>query len=216
MFDQASAKRFLIDRIVRESRDRGAPLTTAEEFMLTWSESDPAFTVNESLVAEFERDSCEDVFERKISTLLWNAYRRDVIATPDVVTMYRQARDTLSQGDHYLSVMIDARVGSVSSRYEYGPNVRVALLHALSIVFPGMILSVISIDGAIRSQGLYEGVAFVFVATFLAALAARLLGASTLREAWACQPGAIGGTLPASVIGAVVSAVTAVVLFGLR
>src|SRR5438128_1583838 len=113
MFDQESAKRFLVDRIVRESRDEGVPLTKAEEYMLTWSESDPAFTVNESLVADFERHTSEDAFERKISALLWNAYTADATATPDMMTMYQQARDALSRGDHYLSVMMDPRVGSV-------------------------------------------------------------------------------------------------------
>jgi hypothetical protein len=216
MFDQESAKRFLVDRIVRESRDEGVPLTKAEEYMLAWSESDPAFTVNESLVADFERNTSEDEFERKISALLWNAYAADATVTPDVVTLYRHARDTLSQGDHYLSVMIDPRVGSVSPSHKYGPSVRVALFHTLGIVGAGTILCVVKEPGAIQSRGFYEGMTFVFVATFLAVLVARLLGASTLREAWFHQAGTIGGTLPIGVITAVVSTIAAVVLFGLR
>jgi len=46
MFGQGSAKRLLVDRIVAEAKREGTPLERAEEYMLTWSESDPGFATD--------------------------------------------------------------------------------------------------------------------------------------------------------------------------
>ena len=76
MFDQASAKRFLANRIVRRAEEEGTPLPPAEKYMLAWSESDPGFKIDEKVIGDFERSGSEAAFESKISALLLRAYLR--------------------------------------------------------------------------------------------------------------------------------------------
>jgi hypothetical protein len=216
MFDQRSAKRFLVDRIVGQAKKEGTSLRPAEKYMLAWSESDPDFAVDDSMVGEFGRLTSEKDFERRVSTLLWHAYAADVAASPDMVMTYRQARAALSEGDHYLSIMIDPRVGSSLPGRTYGESARVALVYTLTIVAAGATFIVAKEPMTIRYGAFQEGVGFVFALTFFAAFSARLLGASTMREAWFYRFGDIGGTLSVAAITAAVSTIVAAVLFGLR
>jgi hypothetical protein len=216
MFDQGSAKRFLIDRIVAEAKKKGTPLERAEEYMLAWSESDPDFAIDDAMVNEFEQLTSEQDFERKVSTLLWHAYAADAAASPATVMTYRHACVALSKGDHYLSIMIDPRVGSPLPSRSYGESARVALAYAVTIVAAGATLIILKEPMSLRSNAFQEGVAFVLTLTFLAAFAARLLGASTIREAWLKRIGDIGGMLSVATITAVVSTIVAAVLFGVR
>jgi hypothetical protein len=212
MFDQGSAKRFLVDRIVGEE---GTPLGRAEEYMLAWSESDPDFAMDDSLVDEFERVTPEKDFERRVSTLLWHAYAADVAASSDMVVTYREVRAALSEGDHYLSIMIDPRVGSLLPGRKYGESARVALAYTAPIVAAGATFIVAKEPMTLRSGTFQEGVVFVLALTFFAVFSARLLGASTIREAWFYRIGDIGGTLSVATITAVVSTIVAAVLFWL-
>jgi hypothetical protein len=121
----------------------------------------------------------------------------------------------LATGDHYLSVMVDARVG-VSPRRGYGASLHLAFLHSTLIVGAGAIAFIYADRTNAWSRRLCAGSALVFLATLVAVFVASLSGASTLREAWINRPGTIGGMIPVAVITAGVATIVAVVLFGLR
>lgn len=132
-----------------------------------------------------------------------------------MVTTYRQARAALSEGDHYLSLTIDPRVGSSLAGGRYGGSARVALLYTVTVVAAGTMFIVVKEPRSLTSAAFYRGIAFVLVMTFVATFAARLLGASTVREAWFRRTGDIGRALPVATITAAASTIVATVLFGL-
>jgi hypothetical protein len=183
--------------------------------MLAWSESDPAFTIDEKMIADFERRTSEAAFESKISALLLRAHRKDVAVAPSIAATYQEAREVLATGDHYLSVIFDASIG-VSSRRGYGASLYLAFQHSIVIVGAGTIALIYADRTNASSRRLHAGSALVFLATLISVFVARLSGASTLREAWSDRPGTIGGVVPVAVITAGLATIVAVVLFGLR
>jgi hypothetical protein len=106
---QAEAKRFLISRVIEQAQTDGVSLSEAERHMLGWSESDPDFEPND-LLAEAPEVSETD-FEPKIAGLIRRAYDRECRATSEAKLLYQEARDKLSEGDHYISVMVAQALG---------------------------------------------------------------------------------------------------------
>jgi hypothetical protein len=108
---QTEAKRFLIDRIAAQARAEGAALSDEEHWMLGFSESDPEFSVDVARIRQFEAETSEEQFERKISGLLRRCYEREAESNADVKLLYQIAYRRLQQGDHYLWVMVDRALG---------------------------------------------------------------------------------------------------------
>jgi len=108
---QSQAKRFFVDKIVAQARSELRPLSDAERQMLSFSESDPEFVADPALVDTLAAEISDDDYEAKIAGLLQRAYQRDVGRDSSEREAYRQAYATLTQGDHYLVVMIDRALG---------------------------------------------------------------------------------------------------------
>src|SRR5689334_14497667 len=103
---QDDAKRFFVERVLAQARAEQVPVTAAEERMLSWSESDPAFDPDPALVQQLEAEISDEDYETKVAGLLERGYQRDLASDSSARDRYREAYSVLTQGDHYLVVMI--------------------------------------------------------------------------------------------------------------
>ena len=108
---QAQAKRFFVERIVEQAKREGAPLSSDEEWMLSFSESDPDFEVDVDRVDALEAAIPSSDYEAKIAGLALRAYQAAVAADRSAYAEYKEAFNVLSQGDHYLLVMLQQSLG---------------------------------------------------------------------------------------------------------
>jgi hypothetical protein len=109
--EQSAAKQFFVAKILAEATARQVPLSAAEQYMLSWSESDAHFTQDPALTAALEAETSDTDFERKAVLLIRGAYARDVNLLPTARTRWRDAYAALSKGDHYLLVMLRDALG---------------------------------------------------------------------------------------------------------
>lgn len=103
---QGQAKRFFVDKIAAQAVTEGTPLSDAERQMLSFSESDPEFAVDSALVEKLQAEISDEDYEAKIAGLIQRSWKRDVATDSYAGNLYREAFTTLSQGDHYLLLMI--------------------------------------------------------------------------------------------------------------
>ena len=108
---QTEAKRFFVEKVLAQARAEQMQLSPAEQAMLNWSESDPAFTPDPALVEELATEISDEDYETKVAGLLERSYQRDVGSDGAVRERYRRAYSVLTQGDHYLIVMIRRALG---------------------------------------------------------------------------------------------------------
>ena len=104
---QGQAKRFFVEKLIAQAVSEGVPLSDTERRMLSFSESDPEFVVSPGLVEKLQAEISDDAYEAKIAGLIEGVWKRDVESDSNARTVYREAVTILSQGDHYLLVMID-------------------------------------------------------------------------------------------------------------
>jgi hypothetical protein len=104
---QGQAKRFFVDKVAAQALTEGAPLSDTERQMLSFFESDPEFTVDPALVEKLQAEISDEEYEAKIAGLIERSWKRDVETDANAGNLYREAFTTLSQGDHYLLIMID-------------------------------------------------------------------------------------------------------------
>jgi hypothetical protein len=114
---QSAAKRFVVAKVVEQAEREGVALSAAERHMLSWSESDPDFGPDATLAEAQEREVPAAVFETKVAELIRRAYDHDLAADRDLRSLYRAARNKLSEGDHYILVMMDQALGSRLKRW---------------------------------------------------------------------------------------------------
>jgi hypothetical protein len=93
-----------VTRILAEATTQRLPLSPAEQYMLSWSESDPGFTRDPALDGAFESETSERQSERKIVRVIRDAYARDLGATADARARWREAYTGLEEGDHLLEI----------------------------------------------------------------------------------------------------------------
>jgi hypothetical protein len=109
---QSDAKRFIVDRVMRQAESEGVALTNAERHMLGWSESDPDFTPDLSLAEQLEQEQSDEEYERKVAALIRHAFERDGASDSEMRSRYRDAFNKLGEGDHYISIMMKDALGS--------------------------------------------------------------------------------------------------------
>jgi hypothetical protein len=100
---QGQAKRFFVDKIAAQAETEGTPLSAAERQMLSFSESDPEFTVDPALVERLQAEISDEDYEAKVAGLIERSWHRDVEADNNAASLYREAYATLNQGDHICS-----------------------------------------------------------------------------------------------------------------
>lgn len=109
---ETPAKAFFISKILQQAEQEGIILSKAQRHVLSWSEGDPSFVLDNELNKQFEKEITQPEFEKKIQTLIKQAYERDISKEKDMKETYREAYKVLKQGDHYILIMIDAAIGS--------------------------------------------------------------------------------------------------------
>jgi hypothetical protein len=107
---QSEAKRFLANKVIDQARSEGRPLSDDERQMLFFSESDPEFVVDVEMVNRLEAAIPEDEYEAKIAGLFERRFAVDLARDSAALETWRQARAVLSEGDHYLQIMLDRAI----------------------------------------------------------------------------------------------------------
>jgi hypothetical protein len=79
--------------------------------MLSISESDPDCVVNPVLADQLAEEISDEEYEAKAFGLLERSWTRDVASDDIARHSYRKAYAVLSEGNHYLLVMIDRALG---------------------------------------------------------------------------------------------------------
>jgi hypothetical protein len=98
------AKDYLASRISEEAGNEGVTLTEVERKMLYFTETGWTLPDMKAVSAEFDRAYDGDEYERKIGALV-----RKILAREDTDQgSWDNAVTSLSRGDHYLLVLIDA------------------------------------------------------------------------------------------------------------
>jgi hypothetical protein len=116
VFDsQSAARQFFIDKIVEQAARDGVPLTNDERQMLRWSESAPDSVADIALAERLAAAISDADYEAKIRDLLRNSVAHDAAQDPGAKDRWSAARQVLSQGDHYILIMIDDALGTPSS-----------------------------------------------------------------------------------------------------
>ena len=103
---EGQAKRFFVDKIVGQATREGRPLSENEQWMLSFSESDPEFVVDIARVRALEAEIPDADYERKVAGLAERAYASDVAYNPEALSTYKEAFRVVSRGDHYILVML--------------------------------------------------------------------------------------------------------------
>jgi hypothetical protein len=112
---QRGAKEYLVGKIVAEAEREGKPLLEIERKMLYFSETDWTLPDIMEVNAEFERDYDNDEYERKICGLGQAIEAQLKNASAEESEMWYAAIQKLSDGDHYLLVLLNPRLASGSA-----------------------------------------------------------------------------------------------------
>ena len=108
---QSDARRFFIDKIVEQARKDGVALTDDERQMLLWSESAPDSVADVGLAQRIAAVISDADYEAKISGLLRSRFADESAHDPHARDRWSEAWKVLSQGDHYILVIINDAVG---------------------------------------------------------------------------------------------------------
>jgi hypothetical protein len=101
-----AAKDYLAKRITEQARQEGTPLTEVERKMLYFTEDGGLSRAMAAVSEEFDRDYDQDDYEERIGGLV-----QRLLAQPDAAAEeedWDNAAIKLCDGDHYLSVLINA------------------------------------------------------------------------------------------------------------
>lgn len=101
------AKEYLVERIVAEARREQILLSDVERKMLYFSESGWTLPGILEINAEFERDYNNEEYEQKVAELIREIEKRNEAAGGDEQSRWHDAVVKLSEGDHYLLILID-------------------------------------------------------------------------------------------------------------
>jgi hypothetical protein len=217
---QTRAKSFFAGRIAAQAQAEGQPLSEDERWMLRFSESDPDFVVDPARVERLDATISNSDYEAKIAGLLERAYEQDTKIDTAAALKYRQASDTLHQGDHYLLIMIDRAIGDRLGRgagstpsgaaRSAGRAVEVVVGGVLWLLLPVPLLGIVAMAVLILSGRVRDGLIGLLglpIATFLgwfcAVVGWRLItgrrpSSGRLMPAWLLYLGAFLGTMTAA------------------
>ena len=109
---EAPAKAFFISKILQQAEQEGILLPKAQIYMLSWSETDPSFVIDQELNEQFDKEITQAEFEKKIQMLIKQAYEKDVAKEKDMKKTYKEAYTALKKGDHFILIMIDDAIGT--------------------------------------------------------------------------------------------------------
>jgi hypothetical protein len=103
---ERDAKEYLIARISAEAQQQGIEFTEVERKMLYFSATGWTLPDILDVNAEFERDYNNDEYESRIAGLARAIERKNSEKASDEQSFWDDAVEKLSEGDHYLLVLI--------------------------------------------------------------------------------------------------------------
>ena len=103
---ERKAKEYLAGRIVEEARREGTPLTEVERKMLYFTESGWTLPDMMAVSAEFDLTYDQDEYEQMIGELARKIQARDAAENEQDRAAWDDAVVKLSDGDHYLLILI--------------------------------------------------------------------------------------------------------------
>jgi hypothetical protein len=136
---EREAKEYLAGRIVDEASREGVPLNEVERKMLYFTETGWTLPNMLEVNAEFEQAYDEDEYERKIADLVRRIEERNETEGESEQGPWDEAVEKLSEGDHYLLVLINPKLASSGVTQRPTGDFRRLILTALACSF-GLIL----------------------------------------------------------------------------
>lgn len=88
---QTDAKRFFVEKVVKQAQIEGVSLSEAERTMLSWSESDPDFVVDPQLPDRLAAQISDEEYEKKMTGLLVRRLADEVGQDPGAEAKWKQA-----------------------------------------------------------------------------------------------------------------------------
>lgn len=109
--NQTEARRFFVDKVIQKADNENIALSEDERQMLSWSESAPDSVRDPDLAERLAAHISNSDYEAKVAGLLRRSFADEIARDPEAKELWQQARSVLTQGDHYILVMIDQAVG---------------------------------------------------------------------------------------------------------
>jgi hypothetical protein len=139
------AKNFLADRIVAEARREGVPLSEIERKMLYFSETGWTLPDMKAVSAEFDSGYDQEDYEQKIAGLVAAIAADHHHQDEDEEKAWNAAVHKLTDGDHYLSVLVGPSQSNSKGRKNRPPHDILKLwLTAFALIFAFLGLMVLS------------------------------------------------------------------------
>ena len=114
---EREAKEYLVARIVAEAKELGIELSEVERKMLYFTETGWTLPGIMDVNAEFERDYDNDEYEAKIAGIVRSIEGKNSQTGGDAQSLWDDALVKLSEGDHYLLVLIGLGRAATSGRF---------------------------------------------------------------------------------------------------
>jgi hypothetical protein len=108
---ETEARQFFVEKIVQQAQRDGLPLSDDERQMLLWSASAPDSVADLALAERLAAEISDADYESKIVRLLRSSFKADTTVNPGARGVWTNALSVLSQGDHYILMMINEAVG---------------------------------------------------------------------------------------------------------
>lgn len=159
---ELKAKKFFIEKVLLQAQKEHVPISEAERYMLSWTEdTGKDFSPRQDLTDQFEKETTQSAFEKKIVGLLKNAYISDVRREKEMSKKYRSALRALDEGDHYIAVMADraVREGVVSANRLKD---RMSLI-ITAVTIMAILLTMLFIFRTLRTAYLFDFVLYALV-----------------------------------------------------
>ncbi len=102
------AKEYLVGVIAKEAENTGTPLTEVERKMLYFTETGWTLPDMKEVSSEFDRNCDQDKYEDKIASIVARIDARLAQERQDGRMAWDRALEKLSEGDHYLLVLVNA------------------------------------------------------------------------------------------------------------
>ena len=132
LLNSNEAKEFLASRIVDQARRDGVAFSELERKILFYSEAHASLPDMEAAITEFDQMYNMIPYERVVSSLICNAYRRDR-KDPALSQQWKDANTSLQWEDHYINVMLQRGMASVTRKRDFVIYVAIGIIVVLVI-----------------------------------------------------------------------------------
>jgi len=131
--DPATAKQFLISKVMEEAALERVALSDIEQKMLQFTEvNSPPPNVYE-IAEQFDRECDSNKYEAKIAALLKNAREHNTKNSPLADQPWKDALESLKNEDHYILVIAAAAFGADAARGNNHQTPKYVIYVALAI-----------------------------------------------------------------------------------